>query len=497
MNMQALAPRLYAPLLAAHFAVLATEPPRVLSWSYALVLAVLGLTLILGIRRIGLSLPHNRPLWSLLLAALFSQGAAFVLLFVDSLANPQGTLVAFDPTFYFCMSSLLLTLAATYDPVPPVYRWTGLLDAALAVFIALMFYGLVRALVAGAEAQPQNARAIMWMFDGMALFVAVFASLRLLGARRRDERRFFVVLAAFAWIELFAPAAHNRFVLSSESYLPEFLLSVPFALLGLLLSRRRGDWLRGYRPSTRARYLAGSISPFVLSLALCLLAFGYLHRIPAVAVGALVAGIASYALRAALMLGKRLSSEDELKRLHHGLRRAALRDDLTQLLNRRGFYRALDREWERARRVHVPLAVAMLDIDHFKAFNDTYGHLAGDQCLASVTQALAGEAASMPGVTVARAGGEEFVVLISGYLPHAAGALLEQLRERVEALRILHVRGVRGFVTVSAGIASSELARYGDAEAMLSAADAALYRAKRAGRNQVAWAEVPGTEALS
>ncbi|MGO4703693.1 GGDEF domain-containing protein [Dyella sp. 2RAB6] len=497
MNMQALAPRLYAPLLAAQLAVLAIEPPQVLSLSYAVVLATLGFTLLLSLRRVRLSLPHNRPLWSLLLAALLSQAAAFVLLFVDSLVNPQGTLVALDPTLYFCLSSLLLTLAATYDPVRPAYRWMGWVDTALAIFIAVMFYGLVRALVAGAEAQPDNARAIMWLFDAMALFVAVFATLRLLGARRRDERRFFVVLTAFAWIELFAPAAHNRFVLASESYLPELLLNLPFVLTGLLLSRRRGDWLRGYRPSTRVRHLAGSISPFVLSLALCLLAFGYLHRAPALAAGAVVAGIASYALRAALMLGRHLSSEDELKRLHHGLRRAALRDDLTQLLNRRGFYRALDREWQRARQARTPLAVAMLDIDHFKAFNDTYGHLAGDQCLASVAQALAGEAISMAGVTLARAGGEEFVVLMSGYTPHAAGAALERLRARVEALRVLHVRGVRGFVTVSAGIASSELARYEHAEAMLSAADAALYAAKHAGRNQVVWAKVPGTEAMS
>ncbi|MBT2119610.1 GGDEF domain-containing protein [Dyella sp. LX-66] len=497
MKMQALAPRIYAPLLAAQLAVLAFEPPRVLSLSYAFVLATLAFTLLLSLRRVRLSLPHNRPLWALLLAALLSQAAAFVLLFADSLVNPQGTLVAFDPTFYFCMGSLLLTLAATYDPVLPTYRWTAWVDAALAILIALMFYGLVRALVAGAEAQPDNARAIVWLFDGMALFVAIFATLRLLGARRRDERRFFVVLTAFAWIELFVPAAHNRFVLSSESYVPELLLSLPFAAIGLLLSRRRGDWLRGYRPPARVRHLAGSVSPFVLSLALCLLAFAYLHRNPVLAACAVIAGIASYALRAALMLGRHLSSEDELKRLHHGLRRAALRDDLTQLLNRRGFYRAFDREWERAQRTRTPLAVAMLDIDHFKAFNDTYGHLAGDQCLASVAQALAGEAAAMTGVTLARAGGEEFVVLMSGHMPHAAGALLEKLRGRVEALRILHVRGVRGFVTVSAGIASSELARYEDGEEMLGAADKALYTAKRAGRNQVVWAEVPGTEAMS
>lgn len=495
--MQALAPRLYVPLLAVHLAVLAIEPPRVLTWSYGLVLAVLGFTLVLALRRVRLSVAHNRPLWTLLLAALLSQAAAFVLLFADSLVNPQGTLVAFDPTFYFCLSSLLLTIAAAYEPVAPVYRWAGLVDAALAMLIALMFYGLVRALVASAEAHPENARAVMWMFDGMALFVALFATLRLLGTRRRDERRFYAVLTAFAWIELFAPAAHNRFILSSESYVPELLLSLPFALVGLMMSRRRGDWLRGYRPSTRLRHLAGTISPFVLSLALCLLAFGYLHTYPAVAVAALVAGMASYAVRAALMLGRHLATEDELKRLHHGLRRAALRDDLTQLLNRRGFYRVFDYEWERARRQRTPLAVAMLDIDSFKAFNDTYGHLAGDQCLASVAQALAGEIATMPGITLARAGGEEFVVLMTGYPPPAAGAALERLRHRVEALRILHVRSVAGFVTVSAGIASNTLAPYPDEQAMLSAADAALYEAKHAGRNQIAWAAAPDAEAMS
>ena len=495
--MQALAPRLYAALLTAHLAVLATEPPRVLTWSYVLVLAVLGFTLVLAARRVHLSVAHNRPLWALLLVSLLSQAIAFGLLFADSLANPQGTLVAVDPTFYFCLGSLLLTIAAAYEPVAPAYRWASVVDAALAALIALMFYGLVRALVAGAETHPENARVVMWMFDGMALFVALFATLRFLGTRRRDERRFYAVLTAFAWIELFAPAAHNRFILSSESYVPEVLLSLPFALVGLMMSRRRGDWLRGYRPSTRMRHLAGTVSPFVLSLALCLLAFGYLHAHPGVAVAALIVGVASYAVRAALMLGRHLASEDELKRLHHGLRRAALRDDLTQLLNRRGFYRVFDQEWERARRQRTPLAVAMLDIDSFKAFNDTYGHLAGDQCLASVANALAGEVAAMPGVTLARAGGEEFVVLMAGHAPHAAGAALERLRQRVEALRILHVRGVSGFVTVSAGIASNVLMPYADAEAMLNAADAALYEAKHAGRNQVAWAAAPDAKAMS
>lgn len=485
MKIQRWAPKIYAPLLVSHLVVLLLVPAHVLSWSYAFVLAILALTLFLCGRRLQLSVIHNHPLWALLLLALMAQAAAFGLLFADALVNPQGTLVAFDPTFYFCLSSLLLTIAAVYNPVGLLYRWASVLDAALACAIAVLFYALLRKVIGQSATDVSTATFIMWMFDAMALFVAVFATLRFIATRRADERRYYFVLLVFAWVEMVFPAIHNRFILSSESYLPELCLDLPFVILGVLLSRRRTVWFRGYRPSRKIRVVVGSISPFVLSLALCLLAFSQFGRNNAVAVSALILGITSYAVRVAIMLGHHLAFESELKQLQRGLQQAVIHDDLTHLMNRRGFYRMFKRDWERAIATGTPLAVAMLDIDMFKAFNDTYGHLAGDDCLAAVGRVLEKEARLHEGVTVARYGGEEFAVLMRGCDRATSERIAQRLRLSVEALQIQNRRSTHGIVTVSAGMAAITDGSYSEMGKLLDAADVALYAAKRAGRNCV------------
>lgn len=487
MKIQTLTPRIYAPLLAVHLVVLVAEPERVLSWSYLLVVAVLLFTLALSGRRLRLCVAHNRPLWALLTVALLAQLAAFGLLFADSLVNPQGTLVAFDPTLYFCLSSLLLTIAAVYNPTGPLHRWTSMLDGVLACAIAALFYALLHRVIGQGTADVSTASFIMWMFDAMALFVAACATLRFVATKRADERRFYFVLLIFSWAELIFPAIHNRFILSSESYVPELCLDLPFVALGLLLSRRRTVWFRGYRASRRARIVVGSLSPFVLSLALCLVAFAQFGRNGVLAIGAIILGIASYAMRVAMMLGHHLHLEGELKHLQRGLRQTVVHDDLTRLLNRRGFNRIFTREWERATASNLPLAVAMVDIDMFKTFNDTYGHLAGDDCLAAVARALQNEASLHGGVTVSRYGGEEFAVLLTGSDRAAAEHILQRLRLRVETLQIQNRRSSHGIVTVSAGLAERVGGNYAEKEKLLAAADQALYAAKHAGRNCIRW----------
>lgn len=487
MKIQALTPRIYVPLLAIHLAVLVAEPARVLSWSYLFVLAVLLFTLALGGRRLRLSVLHNRPLWALLTVALVAQLAAFGLLFADSLVNPQGTLVAFDPTLYFCLGSLFLTIAAVYNPTGPLHRWMSILDGVLACAIAGLFYILLHRIIGAGSSDVSTASFIMWMFDAMALFVAACATLRFAATKRADERRFYFVLLMFSWTELIFPAIHNRFILASESYIPELCLDLPFVVLGLLLSRRRTVWFRGYRASRRTRIVVGSLSPFVLSLALCLVAFAQFGRNDILAIGAIMLGIASYAVRVALMLGHHLYLEGELKHLQRGLRQTVVHDELTRLLNRRGFNRIFTSEWERSAALNLPLAVAMVDIDMFKAFNDTYGHLAGDDCLAAVARALQNEASLHSGVTVSRYGGEEFAVLLTGGDRARAEHALQRLRLRVEALQIQNRRSPHGVVTVSAGLADRIGGEYAGKEKLLDAADKALYAAKHAGRNCIRW----------
>ena len=159
-------------------------------------------------------------------------------------------------------------------------------------------------------------------------------------------------------------------------------------------------------------------------------------------------------------------------------------DPLTGLGNRRRLEEDLDRVHARAERTARPFGVALFDVDHFKLYNDHYGHLAGDACLREVATLLR-ECASRPSDLVARLGGEEFALL----LPHQAGGQAWQVAQRclqaIETARIAHAASpVAAHVTASIGAAEWSDGMQ-DAEALLKAADEALYAAKRQGRRRV------------
>jgi diguanylate cyclase (GGDEF)-like protein len=150
-------------------------------------------------------------------------------------------------------------------------------------------------------------------------------------------------------------------------------------------------------------------------------------------------------------------------------------DGLTGIANRRTFDEELERMWTVARRARVPIAVAMIDIDFFKALNDRLGHQAGDDCLRRVASLCAGTL-RRAGDCFARYGGEEFGAILFNADLRAAEALASRVREAVEA---------DGEVTISIGVAAIVPRSGGGAEALVAAADAALYRAKESGRNCV------------
>ncbi len=187
----------------------------------------------------------------------------------------------------------------------------------------------------------------------------------------------------------------------------------------------------------------------------------------------------------------------ELALSKHAAERAAtekmselvLTDPLTGLANRRHFDQTLASEWDRAVRGKHPLAVIMVDIDHFKAFNDSRGHAAGDECLKAVAKALRGHC-TRPGDLVCRWGGEEFAVILPGTDAAGAGHVARALVAVVRALGLEHGKSEASpCVTISAGAASTMPADNGSSAALVEKADAALYAAKRAGRNQACLAE--------
>ncbi len=176
--------------------------------------------------------------------------------------------------------------------------------------------------------------------------------------------------------------------------------------------------------------------------------------------------------------------EEELRIANEHLEELASLDGLTGLANRRGFDRQLEQEWQRAMVERTPLALMMIDIDHFKLYNDRYGHVAGDTCLRSVGETLSLvtlEAA----VLVARYGGEEFALLLPRLDLQQVTSLAEEARHAVEELLIAHAEAPCGHVTISIGV-DAIIPEIGQMPAeLVEAADGALYTAKRRGRNRV------------
>ena len=167
------------------------------------------------------------------------------------------------------------------------------------------------------------------------------------------------------------------------------------------------------------------------------------------------------------------------------LRELSRVDELTGLYNRRHFETAMQQLWQRASFGRTPMAILMIDVDHFKKFNDHYGHPAGDACLRQVCQVMK-QTLSGQGVIVARFGGEEFIAAIPGLDEDASLALAEQVRAHVERCQIPHERSATStVVTASLGLAWCEARPEMKVEHLLALADGALYDAKYQGRNRV------------
>lgn len=194
-----------------------------------------------------------------------------------------------------------------------------------------------------------------------------------------------------------------------------------------------------------------------------------------------IAGI----LRAARLLEGLAEANRRLQAANLALAAMSEQDGLTGIANRRCFDRWLLEGMTASDASGAPLGLLLADVDHFKAYNDGYGHLAGDACLREVASLLSATACDC-GARVARYGGEEFVVLLPDADAARSRAFAERLRAAVEAQAMAHAYSPIERVTLSIGVASRPAGAAQTAEALIVAADVALYAAKRGGRNRVA-----------
>jgi diguanylate cyclase (GGDEF)-like protein len=235
-------------------------------------------------------------------------------------------------------------------------------------------------------------------------------------------------------------------------------------------------------PTPRLYVRRSGSSPLVVVVGKPLSDIFKLWRTEAIRIGAVMMALISFVLAVTLFLGREIGRRAEAE---EKLEELATTDALTGLRNRRKFDAVIDAEWRRAVRQKTPIAVLMIDADHFKAYNDSFGHQAGDQVLVSIAICIS-DSVRRAGDCAARYGGEEFAVLLPGLPAMEALRVAEIIRLKVEGSS-----SEQSVSTVSIGVASLAPVPGMDWTGLVNAADKALYAAKANGRNQSVLASFP------
>ena len=226
----------------------------------------------------------------------------------------------------------------------------------------------------------------------------------------------------------------------------------------------------------------GSDKPLILVVGKPLDSIFRLWHIQASRIGAIMLALIVFAIAVTLVLAREINRRAEAE---SRLEELATTDALTGLRNRRKFDLTIESEWQRAMRHRAPLSLLMIDADHFKAYNDTHGHQAGDQVLVGIAICIS-DSVRRAADCAARYGGEEFAVLLPGLAAAEAMKVAETIREKV-----LRWSGEDNVSTVSVGIAAVTPTAAMDWAILVQAADKALYAAKEAGRNRCMLAASP------
>ncbi|WP_369976397.1 GGDEF domain-containing protein [Xanthomonas bundabergensis] len=379
------------------------------------------------------------------------------------------------------MIPALFLIARSFNRPQP--RLIVALDALLALAGAGLLYLLIDlALSASNGFSEPDVSLIINHADAMDLLLASMATLRLLGAGGCSRRHFYLSASTYLWVNGAVAALYNRIELGGLPWWGGLLIDLPGTALVLVASLPRGRWLRRARPSLRCAELIAAFAPIVFSLAVLLLAISVSRVSFFWGMAAATLAVMVYGVHVALLHSEHLEIQRLSRLSTRRLQQQVARDPLTGIANRVGLAARL-RDLDGG----LDCSLLMIDIDFFKQFNDSHGHVVGDACLVEVATALA-EALPAQTATVARYGGEEFAVVLPDTKAEVAHAIARRLLAAIEQRQIPHPASPLGVVTVSIGIATHPAS----AEAvidLLHHADAALYRAKRNGRNCCAHAQ--------
>ncbi len=463
-----------------HLAAMLLLPAHAKPLSFAfLILAPLAAALACALRaRRG----RNVDGWAALsLAMLLWAGGMTVNMSADLLLADAGPITGLSILLYVLYGVPLTFLVASpaRDPWP-----ARLVDGLLAAALGWIFWVHTFTFATITDASAEGVLNIRLMFDIQNLFVLLFALVRHRASSDPRRRALFGALAIFAGAYMAIAFYINHFQIDADfGQAPDILIDMPFLLLAWLACRGGPSIGHEHRRPTSPRFslLVHAGSPLMLPVTLLAVSGPLVSRSPGLAVSGFIAALLGYGLRNVLVQIRSIDERDHLARLSRI-------DPLTGLANRRQFDETLLNEWNRARRSGMPVALALVDIDHFKLLNDGLGHPVGDARLRAVAEALAASA-TRAGELVARYGGEEFAAILPGVDADAAAMLGERMRQAIAALGLASP-APGGIVTVSVGVAAMVPQAASEPVELLAMADSALYGAKRSGRNAVMQWEV-------
>src|SRR6187402_1193541 len=378
---------------------------------------------------------------------------------------------------------LLYAAMTTQDEPSSLPR--RVVDGVLLLLLVVLCYLGVRDLTdANGFLKQEDMDWVAVAFDVENLFLLGTFLIRYLTAADEGDHRFFGIGTAFLALYALCAGIHNHDELYPDTLalqrIADVVPTVPFMALACLLHANATP--KPFTPIRHAwaRQLSVSLAPGLLLAAIFALSLGITERQGMFGRSVLALAMLAYVVRVTQTQFWFARTRDRLAEALATVERVSLLDELTGIPNRRAFDQALDERTKEAAREQRPLSVLMIDIDHFKTFNDTLGHPEGDVALRSVARLLAG-ALRRPADFIARYGGEEFVVILPGTNQDGAQVVARRMNRAVYDAQLEHGDGIDSRVTVSIGVATRAPEHV---QGVVMHADRALYSAKHAGRNR-------------
>lgn len=401
--------------------------------------------------------------------------------------------------FFFFSAFVPILLCVTLPEEGVSVRSTFLLDSIQAAACSYLAYTVLMGVFPFTHdpAQAMPYAPLEFVYDGEYLAVVLLTALRLfVGSRDAADRFFFRVLLLYTSLYAVTSGIYNHYLGKySLTNGADALNDIPSAAIALAAVLAPAAVAHASSSAGRPMPLRiiNNARPVVLSLALIGLSAAVAQQHFVVAFAFIFGAFIVYSLRAAMLQTKVEQAQTALEHSNSYLSQIVLIDPLTGIFNRRGLDQRMAVEWERAQRSRRPLSLLLIDVDHFKNVNDTYGHQVGDEYLRHIAQVL-GTTFDRPADFIARYGGEEFAVLLPETASDGAMAVAERIRAAME--RDAGIAGAPCSTTVSVGVSTWTGQEHAQPDQLFCAADRALYAAKENGRNRVELVTLASSERI-